>query len=276
MVLHLISWCLTVGIWEQVREEEVCVWVCVYVCECVWERVCRWLSEWVSVCVWVNVNVNVCVVWYNTTKHNITYHTSFFPSFLHSFFPSYFYLVSGYFTGKVGSAGVDPMAQKIAQTAQLVEMNLRWTMSYCVLSYCSVLSVNSKSFIFGFKLNFSFLKKTKSDPNMKLSLFIERTRTQLYFLFFWAALSPFPLKYFSLSFLVPVLFPLTSSSFLFSFLLSSHFYLLLLLSFLLPHFSSTLTLYLIYSSPSSSFLLFPHPFPSKHPSTHLQHNRQWR
>jgi hypothetical protein len=29
-----------------------------------------------------------------------------------------------YFTGKVGSAGVDPMALKIAQTAQLVEMNL--------------------------------------------------------------------------------------------------------------------------------------------------------
>jgi hypothetical protein len=33
--------------------------------------------------------------------------------------------ITGYFTGKVGSAGVDPMAQKIAQTAQLVEMNLR-------------------------------------------------------------------------------------------------------------------------------------------------------
>ena len=36
-------------------------------------------------------------------------------------------------------------------------------------------SVNSECFIFGSESNFSFLKKTKSDQNMKLLLFTERT-----------------------------------------------------------------------------------------------------
>ena len=54
----------------------------------------------------------------HTHTHTLTLCLSLSLSLTHS-------LRSGYFTGKIGSAGVDPMAQKIAQTAQLVEMNLR-------------------------------------------------------------------------------------------------------------------------------------------------------
>ena len=65
---------------------------------------------------------------YNTIQYNTTQRNTILVHLLTSFrltFSIIFYFLSGYFTGKVGSAGVDPMAQKIAQTAQLVEMNLR-------------------------------------------------------------------------------------------------------------------------------------------------------
>ena len=44
---------------------------------------------------------------------------------------------------------------------------------------CKVRSVNSKSFIFGSEFIFSSLRRTKSNPIMKLSLFTERTYNAL-------------------------------------------------------------------------------------------------